>query len=95
MGDSGLTAFFAVACSMQASARVLVTPNLRPIVFATQIRAGGSSLSATKQKAPLREAFCLVGYIDVRWNTVEKSLTLMYQKLVDLGFELGSEPVEE
>jgi len=28
----------------------------------------------------------LVHHIDLSWNTIESSLTLMYQKLVDLGF---------
>lgn len=28
----------------------------------------------------------LVQHIDLSWNTVEPSLVLMYQKLVDLGF---------
>lgn len=28
----------------------------------------------------------MVQHIDLSWNTVEPSLVLMYQKLVDLGF---------
>lgn len=28
----------------------------------------------------------MVHHIDLSWNTIESSLTLMYQKLVDLGF---------
>lgn len=28
----------------------------------------------------------MVQYTDLSWNTIEPSLVLMYQKLVDLGF---------
>ena len=35
----------------------------------------------------------LVGRSDVRWNTVEGSLVLMYRKMVDLGFIFNGEEV--
>lgn len=41
----------------------------------------------TKVKRPEESGlFTLVQHIDLSWNHIEPSLTLMYQKLVDLGF---------
>lgn len=40
-----------------------------------------------QNKSSLMGALVLVDYIDVRWNTFEGSLLVMYQKLVKLGFE--------
>lgn len=35
----------------------------------------------------------LVGYSDVRWNTIEASLLEMYDKMADLGFVYDGENV--
>jgi hypothetical protein len=37
--------------------------------------------------------FFMVGYSDVRWNTVEASLVLMYIKMRDLGFYFDGEKI--
>lgn len=39
---------------------------------------------STKEKRPLWDLLSLVGVSDVRWNTIETSLILMYRKLIDL-----------
>jgi hypothetical protein len=35
----------------------------------------------------------MVGYNDVRWNTIEASLVLMYTKMLDLGFRFDGQKV--
>lgn len=39
-----------------------------------------------KTAQTLLSCFLLVEHIDLSWNHIEPSLTLMYQKLVGLGF---------
>lgn len=42
---------------------------------------------------PGSKAFVLVRECDVRWNQIESSMVLMYEKLVKLEFECGNDQV--